>query len=294
MSRSIHQRHVAPQTVQELADALVQVWEEIPQETIRHLIRSMPRRCREPNSNWLTFHSHSSLNLGLLASSLNPADGPPGVTFLVQPREGLWTSKRSRRLGHLGCLRCPSIIVGLLRGPTFAARFLWGLSACLPRGSASSCLPRVSIFAVGPPEGSSLCLRGSASTIGLLKGERGFGFVFATGLQRGSASAVGLLRGSASANFTAAGCPKGSASVSSPEGSAYAISCQLRASAPIAGPLTVPAPASGLVPASCLLGNLPILQDTPPEGSCSDSAPALRFFVDTCSRIPPPDPLRPP
>ncbi|KAL0148990.1 hypothetical protein M9458_055794, partial [Cirrhinus mrigala] len=40
MSRSIHQRHVAPQTVQELADALVQ-------ETIRHLIRSMPRHCRE-------------------------------------------------------------------------------------------------------------------------------------------------------------------------------------------------------------------------------------------------------
>uniref|UniRef100_A0A674F3R5 Tc1-like transposase DDE domain-containing protein n=1 Tax=Salmo trutta TaxID=8032 RepID=A0A674F3R5_SALTR len=47
MSRSIHQRHVAPQTVQELADALVQVWEEIPQDTIRHLIRSMPRHCRE-------------------------------------------------------------------------------------------------------------------------------------------------------------------------------------------------------------------------------------------------------
>ncbi|KAI4905744.1 hypothetical protein NFI96_003040 [Prochilodus magdalenae] len=46
MSRSIH-CHVAPQTVQELADALVQVWEEIPQEIIRHLIRSMPRRCRE-------------------------------------------------------------------------------------------------------------------------------------------------------------------------------------------------------------------------------------------------------
>lgn len=31
-------------SIQELADALVQVWEEIPQETIRHLIRSMPRR----------------------------------------------------------------------------------------------------------------------------------------------------------------------------------------------------------------------------------------------------------
>jgi len=47
MSRSIHQRHVAPQTVQELTDALIQVWEEIPQENIRRLIRSMPRRCRE-------------------------------------------------------------------------------------------------------------------------------------------------------------------------------------------------------------------------------------------------------
>uniref|UniRef100_A0A8C5P7D7 Tc1-like transposase DDE domain-containing protein n=1 Tax=Leptobrachium leishanense TaxID=445787 RepID=A0A8C5P7D7_9ANUR len=47
MSRSILQRHVAPQTVQELGDALVQVWEEIPQETIRHLIRSMPRLCME-------------------------------------------------------------------------------------------------------------------------------------------------------------------------------------------------------------------------------------------------------
>ncbi|XP_073689105.1 uncharacterized protein [Garra rufa] len=45
MSRSIHQHHVAPQTVRELADALVQVWEEIPQETIRHLIRSMARCC---------------------------------------------------------------------------------------------------------------------------------------------------------------------------------------------------------------------------------------------------------
>ncbi|CAJ0920486.1 unnamed protein product, partial [Ranitomeya imitator] len=35
MSRTIHQCHVAPQTIQDLADALVQVWEEIPQETIR-------------------------------------------------------------------------------------------------------------------------------------------------------------------------------------------------------------------------------------------------------------------
>ncbi|KAI4901938.1 hypothetical protein NFI96_021235 [Prochilodus magdalenae] len=47
MSRSITQRHVAPQTIQELVDASVQVLEEIPQETFRHLIRSMPRHCRE-------------------------------------------------------------------------------------------------------------------------------------------------------------------------------------------------------------------------------------------------------
>ena len=47
LSRSIHRRHVAPQTVQELTDALIQVWEEIPQENICRLIRCMPRRCRE-------------------------------------------------------------------------------------------------------------------------------------------------------------------------------------------------------------------------------------------------------
>ncbi|KAI3363825.1 hypothetical protein L3Q82_001427 [Scortum barcoo] len=58
MSRSIHQRHVAPQTVQELADALVQVWEEIPQETIHHLIRSMPRRCREEQCCHLSLSNH--------------------------------------------------------------------------------------------------------------------------------------------------------------------------------------------------------------------------------------------
>ena len=47
MSCSIHRRHVTPQTVQELTDALIQVWEEIPQENIHCLIRSMPRHCRE-------------------------------------------------------------------------------------------------------------------------------------------------------------------------------------------------------------------------------------------------------
>ncbi|KAJ8388882.1 hypothetical protein AAFF_G00126380 [Aldrovandia affinis] len=43
----IRRRQVAPQTVQELTDALIQVWEEIPQDTIHRLIRSMPRHCRE-------------------------------------------------------------------------------------------------------------------------------------------------------------------------------------------------------------------------------------------------------
>lgn len=47
MYRRIRQRAAAPQTVQELTNALIQVWQEIPQDTIRRLIRSMPRRCRE-------------------------------------------------------------------------------------------------------------------------------------------------------------------------------------------------------------------------------------------------------
>ncbi|KAI4874245.1 hypothetical protein NFI96_007731 [Prochilodus magdalenae] len=53
MSRSIHQRQIALQTVQELAYALVQVWEEIPQATIRHLIRS-PGCVTEPfRESWI-------------------------------------------------------------------------------------------------------------------------------------------------------------------------------------------------------------------------------------------------
>ncbi|KAJ8375922.1 hypothetical protein SKAU_G00065020 [Synaphobranchus kaupii] len=47
MYRCIRCRQVPPQTVQELTDALIQVWEEIPQDTIRRLIRSMPRHCRD-------------------------------------------------------------------------------------------------------------------------------------------------------------------------------------------------------------------------------------------------------
>ena len=46
MFRSIRRRQVAPQTLQELTDALRQIWEDIPQDTIRRLIRSMPRRCQ--------------------------------------------------------------------------------------------------------------------------------------------------------------------------------------------------------------------------------------------------------
>ncbi|KAG2470935.1 TC1A transposase, partial [Polypterus senegalus] len=46
MFRSIRHRQVAPQTVQQLRNALIQIWEEMPQDTIRRLIRSMPRRCQ--------------------------------------------------------------------------------------------------------------------------------------------------------------------------------------------------------------------------------------------------------
>uniref|UniRef100_A0AAR2J8C0 Amine oxidase n=1 Tax=Pygocentrus nattereri TaxID=42514 RepID=A0AAR2J8C0_PYGNA len=119
ISRSIHQCHVAPQTVQELADALVQVWEEIPQETIRHLIRSMPRRCREviqrqmvyysqitmdrlqnkPDSYYCTSVSTFSAGLSaaklLLESGLNPVvlearDRVGGRTYTVQNKQTKW------------------------------------------------------------------------------------------------------------------------------------------------------------------------------------------------------------
>ncbi len=47
MFRFIRSRQVAPQTVQEINDALVQIWEEIRQDTIRRLFRSMLRHCQE-------------------------------------------------------------------------------------------------------------------------------------------------------------------------------------------------------------------------------------------------------
>ena len=46
MFQSIRRRQVAPQTLQELRDALTQIWEDIPQDTICRLIRRMPRRCQ--------------------------------------------------------------------------------------------------------------------------------------------------------------------------------------------------------------------------------------------------------
>ncbi|CAJ0958417.1 unnamed protein product [Ranitomeya imitator] len=47
MSRSMNQHYVVPQADQELADALIQVWEEIHQENILCLIWTMPRRSWE-------------------------------------------------------------------------------------------------------------------------------------------------------------------------------------------------------------------------------------------------------
>ena len=41
MFQSIRCCQVAPQTLQELRDALTQTWEDIPQDAIHHLIRSM-------------------------------------------------------------------------------------------------------------------------------------------------------------------------------------------------------------------------------------------------------------
>lgn len=42
----IRLQQVESQTVQELSNALAQIWQEIPQDTICHLIRSMLRYCQ--------------------------------------------------------------------------------------------------------------------------------------------------------------------------------------------------------------------------------------------------------
>jgi hypothetical protein len=44
--RRVRSRQLAPQTLQELPQALEQEWGRIPQDRIRRLIESMPRRVR--------------------------------------------------------------------------------------------------------------------------------------------------------------------------------------------------------------------------------------------------------
>lgn len=45
LERKVRKRPIAPQTLQELADVLVEEWENIPQRDVRRFIRGMPRRC---------------------------------------------------------------------------------------------------------------------------------------------------------------------------------------------------------------------------------------------------------
>jgi hypothetical protein len=45
LGRRIRNRQNAPITLLELENALLEEWRQIPQENIRRLIRSMPRRC---------------------------------------------------------------------------------------------------------------------------------------------------------------------------------------------------------------------------------------------------------
>lgn len=47
LDRSVRKRPNAPQTIQELTQALIEEWENIPQESLHRLVRSMPRRCEE-------------------------------------------------------------------------------------------------------------------------------------------------------------------------------------------------------------------------------------------------------
>jgi hypothetical protein len=46
LDRRVRSRQPAPQILQELQQALVQEWGRIPQDCIRQLIESMPRRVR--------------------------------------------------------------------------------------------------------------------------------------------------------------------------------------------------------------------------------------------------------
>ena len=47
LSRRVRRRPHPPENVQNLTNALVQEWQAIPQNDIRRIIRSMPRRCQE-------------------------------------------------------------------------------------------------------------------------------------------------------------------------------------------------------------------------------------------------------
>ncbi|KAJ4429284.1 hypothetical protein ANN_26288 [Periplaneta americana] len=46
VDRNVRNRPAAPQTLQELGDALKEEWENVPKEKIQNLIRSMPQRCK--------------------------------------------------------------------------------------------------------------------------------------------------------------------------------------------------------------------------------------------------------
>ncbi|XP_058642105.1 E3 SUMO-protein ligase ZBED1-like [Onychostoma macrolepis] len=70
MFRAIRHRQDAPQNVQELSDALVQIWEEIPQDTIRCLIRSIHQHCVLYNST-LCVSSDKSATAGQILPILD-------------------------------------------------------------------------------------------------------------------------------------------------------------------------------------------------------------------------------
>lgn len=59
MFQSIQHCQVAPQTFRELSDALVQIWEEIPHDTIYHPLGGMPRCCQASiqaqENYWVSF-----------------------------------------------------------------------------------------------------------------------------------------------------------------------------------------------------------------------------------------------
>ncbi|XP_062865265.1 uncharacterized protein LOC134327120 [Trichomycterus rosablanca] len=116
MSRSIHQRHVVPQTVQELTDALTQVWEEIPQENIRRLIYFFEQ------------YNRKSFRSLLGPSNFQVIQGTTTTKELTTPLHVLWLIQGSSSSAHYQDyfktkLTTPLHVLWLIQGSSSSAHY---------------------------------------------------------------------------------------------------------------------------------------------------------------------------